>query len=181
MVVTPTSSDAATDSLPVLEVVVETRHPEACGITPEDWQTWFQRWATVVDLPPSPLGAYELSLTLTDDGEIAELNGTYRQMDRPTDVLSFAALEDDTPLAPELLATEPLYLGDIIISLDTAQRQAEAAGHSLNWETVWLASHGFLHLLGWDHPNDDQLRAMLAKQDHLLQIIGWDQAANRRD
>jgi probable rRNA maturation factor len=87
-------------------------------------------------------------------------------------VLSFAALEAETPLAPELLESEPLYLGDIIISLDTAQRQAEAAGHSLRWETVWLASHGFLHLLGWDHPDDNQLEAMLAKQGDLLRAIG---------
>ncbi|WP_198807435.1 rRNA maturation RNase YbeY [Leptolyngbya sp. BL0902] len=160
-------------SSPEFDVVVETRHAQARMIAEEDWPTWFQRWATMVDLPPSPLGAYELSLTLTDDREIAELNGTYRQMDRPTDVLSFAALEDATPLAPELLETEPLYLGDIIISLDTAQRQADAAGHSLAWETVWLASHGFLHLLGWDHPDEEQLTAMLAKQDDLLQVIGW--------
>lgn len=157
---------------PTLEVVVEANHPQG-GIIPEvDWQTWFGQWATQVDLPPSPLGAYELSLTLTDDVEIAELNGTYRQMDRPTDVLSFAALEDETPLAPELLETEPLYLGDIIISLDTAQRQAEVAGHSLTWETVWLASHGFLHLLGWDHPDDEQLEAMLAQQGVMLRAIG---------
>jgi probable rRNA maturation factor len=159
---------------PTLEVVVDSRHPQAVVIGEEDWQAWFQRWATAVDLPPSPLGAYELSLTLTDDGEMTELNRTYRQLDRPTDVLSFAALEDETPLAPELLATEPFYLGDIIISLDTAQRQAQAAGHSLAWETVWLASHGFLHLLGWDHPDGDQLAVMLAKQDDLIQAIGWD-------
>lgn len=170
MVLTPKSSNSETSG-PTLEVVVEANHPQG-GIIPEvNWQTWFGQWATQVDLPPSPLGAYELSLTLTDDAEIAELNGTYRQMDRPTDVLSFAALEDDTPLAPELLETEPLYLGDIIISLDTAQKQAEAAGHSLAWETVWLASHGFLHLLGWDHPDEEQLEAMLAKQGDLLRSI----------
>jgi probable rRNA maturation factor len=53
-----------------------------------------------------------------------------------------------------------------------AQRQAEAAGHSLRWDTVWLASHGFLPLLGWDHPDDNQLEAMLAKQGDLLRAIG---------
>jgi probable rRNA maturation factor len=166
-----TGAPNPTLATPVLEVIVEGHHPQAQVISEGDWQAWFQRWATEVELPPSPLGAYELSLTLTDDTEITELNGTYRQMDRPTDVLSFAALEDETPLAPELLETEPLYLGDIIISLDTAQQQAEAAGHSLAWETVWLASHGFLHLLGWDHPDDEQLEAMLAKQGALLRSI----------
>lgn len=162
-----------TDSSPALVVIVGASHAQAALHPATDWQAWFCQWATQVDLPPSPLDAYELSLTLTDDREIAALNGTYRQMDRPTDVLSFAALEDDTPLAPELLETEPLYLGDIIISLDTAQRQATAAGHSLAWETVWLASHGFLHLLGWDHPDEAQLEAMLAKQGALLKAIGW--------
>lgn len=155
-----------------LAVIVESHHPQARLVAEEDWQTWFSQWATQVDLPPSPLNAYELSLTLTDDAEVAALNGTYRHKDGPTDVLSFAALEDETPLVPELLASEPLYLGDIIISLDTAQRQAVAAGHSLAWETVWLASHGFLHLLGWDHPDEEQLEAMLAKQEALLQAAG---------
>jgi probable rRNA maturation factor len=152
--------------------MVEHHHSQAQQITEEDWQVWLSQWATQVDLPPSPLGSYELSLTLTDDAEIAALNGTYRHKEGPTDVLSFAALEDETPLAPELLASEPLYLGDIIISLDTAQQQAEAAGHSLAWETVWLASHGFLHLLGWDHPDEEQLEAMLAKQGELLRAAG---------
>jgi probable rRNA maturation factor len=181
MTVTPNPSEPVLESPvlgesvleePVLEVIVEGHHPQGDLIPTEDWQAWFSQWATQVDLPPSPLGAYELSLTLTDDGEMAELNGTYRHIERPTDVLSFAALEDETPLAPELLESEPFYLGDIIISLDTAQRQAEAAGHALRWETVWLASHGFLHLLGWDHPDDNHLEAMLAKQGELLRAIG---------
>ncbi|MEB3291043.1 MAG: rRNA maturation RNase YbeY [Leptolyngbya sp.] len=174
----PTETEAVpalTLAIPTLDVVLEARHPQAAMIAEEDWQAWFQRWAMAVTLPPSPLAAYEISLTLTDDGEITALNDTYRHLNRPTDVLSFAALEDETPLAPELLETEPLYLGDIIISLDTAQRQAQAAGHSLAWETVWLASHGFLHLLGWDHPDEAQLAAMLAQQDDLLRVIGWEE------
>ncbi len=171
MMAIPNPSEPGLET-PVLEVIVEGHHPQGDLIPNQDWQAWFRQWATQVDLPPSPLGAYELSLTLTDDGAMAELNGTYRHIARPTDVLSFAALEAETPLAPELLESEPLYLGDIIISLDTAQRQAEAAGHSLRWETVWLASHGFLHLLGWDHPDDNQLEAMLAKQGDLLRAIG---------
>lgn len=157
----------------VLEIALETHHPQASLFSEVDWQRWFGQWATQVDLTGSPLAAYELSLTLTDDEAIADLNQTYRQIAGPTDVLSFAALEDETPLAPELLATEPLYLGDIIISLDTAQRQSATAGHSLAQETLWLAAHGFLHLLGWDHPDDESLRAMLAKQADLLSAIGW--------
>jgi probable rRNA maturation factor len=160
--------------MPTLEVVLDPQHPQAEQITAADWHTWFNRWATLVEVVGSPLDTYELSLTLTSDGDIAQLNQTYRQIDQPTDVLSFAALETDSPLAPELLASEPLYLGDIIISLDTAQRQAEEAGHSLVWETVWLASHGFLHLLGWDHPDEESLARMWAKQEELLAALGWE-------
>jgi len=95
----------------------------------------------------------------------------YRHKDQPTDVLAFAALETDSVLPPELLAVEPLYLGDIVISLDTAERQAQAEGHSLLHETIWLTAHGFLHLLGWDHPDDQSLEAMLTQQGALFALI----------
>ncbi len=159
--------------MPNLEVALNPNHPQADLIDLADWQAWFDHWATQVELVGSPIDAYELSLTLTTDPDIAELNHTYRQLEQPTDVLSFAALEADFPLTPELLATEPLYLGDIIVSLDTAQRQADAAGHSLAQETLWLTAHGFLHLLGWDHPDEASLAAMLTKQTELLTSIGW--------
>lgn len=155
-----------------LDIALEANHPQGTLITPGDWQQWFSLWADHMVLDGSPIGAYELSLSLTTDEAIAELNQTFRHMAKPTDVLSFAALDLDFPMAPELLATEPLYLGDIIISLDTAQRQAETAGHSLRWETVWLAAHGFLHLLGWDHPDDPSLIKMLDQQTALLETIG---------
>jgi probable rRNA maturation factor len=112
-----------------------------------------------------------VSLRLTTDAEIAELNQSFRQIDQPTDVLAFAALEQDFPLTPDLLNTEPLYLGDIVISLDTAQGQAAQAGHSLVWELAWLAAHGFLHLLGWDHPDEASLAAMMQKQYELLAAL----------
>jgi probable rRNA maturation factor len=67
---------------------------------------------------------------------------------------------------------DPLYLGDIIISVDTAQRQALEQNHELNTELLWLASHGFLHLLGWDHPDEGSLTKMLECQARLLGTIG---------
>ncbi|HIK43867.1 MAG TPA: rRNA maturation RNase YbeY [Leptolyngbyaceae cyanobacterium M65_K2018_010] len=163
--------------MPNLEVALTLDHPRADLIAADDWQAWLSHWATQLAMPDSPIGAYELSLTLTGDPTIAQLNQSYRNQAQATDVLSFAALETDSPLAPELLATEPLYLGDIVISLDTAEQQAEEAGHSLAWETVWLAAHGFLHLLGWDHPDEASLVAMLSKQRELLASVGW-QAQN---
>lgn len=105
-----------------------------------------------------------LGLQLTDDATIAELNGSWRQKPHPTDVLSFAALDD----APPVSGDPCLELGDIIVSVTTARRQALEHGHDLLHELRWLVSHGFLHLLGWDHPDDSQLEAMLHCQEHLL-------------
>jgi probable rRNA maturation factor len=158
--------------VPTLEIALDAAHPQAYVVTAEEWEAWFGQWGEYIALKGSPIAAYELCLRLTDDADIAQLNQQYRHIDQPTDVLSFAALETDFPVAPELLGAEPLYLGDIIISLDTAARQAIEAGHSLRWETSWLAAHGFLHLLGWDHPDEGSLAAMLAKQHELLEAVG---------
>ncbi len=110
---------------------------------------------------------YSLGLELTDDATIAELNQAWRQQSGPTDVLAFAA-QEEAPPAPAGAEPDWLELGDIVISLDTARRQAEAAGHGLAEELLFLASHGLLHLLGWDHPDDDSLAAMLERQTTLL-------------
>ncbi|MBD1875893.1 rRNA maturation RNase YbeY [Nodosilinea sp. FACHB-131] len=163
---------ATLSPLPTLEVALDPEHPEAEVISADEWETWFTQWGQQMALEGSPIGAYELSLKLTTDGAITALNHQFRQLDQPTDVLSFAALETDFPQIDEILTTEPLYLGDIIISLDTAARQAAEAGHSLRWETAWLAAHGFLHLLGWDHPDDPSLVEMLDKQSELLTAAG---------
>ncbi|MDX2239566.1 MAG: rRNA maturation RNase YbeY [Leptolyngbyaceae cyanobacterium bins.302] len=135
------------------------------------WEVWFQQWLEQLQPNLSPIQAYELSLRLTDDREIQTLNTQYRQQDKPTDVLAFAALEVDSPQAEELQDL-PLYLGDIIISIETAQRQAIAQGHDLNTELTWLASHGLLHLLGWDHPDEASLEEMLTLQKALLNTVG---------
>lgn len=139
------------------------------------WQDWITQWMT--HLEPAnmqgealhPTDRYELSLRLTDDQEVQNLNREFRDKDQPTDVLSFAALEVDCPQLPD---EEPLCLGDIIISVETAARQAEIQGHSIEIELIWLASHGLLHLLGWDHPDEASLMEMLNQQRELLQTIG---------
>jgi probable rRNA maturation factor len=131
------------------------------------WQEWLEGWLTYLQPQISPQAAYELSLRLTDDLEIQRFNAQYRQQDCPTDVLAFAALED--PLAAEIYeAGEPVDLGDIIISVETAQRQAQEQAHPLEAELAWLAAHGLLHLLGWDHPDAESLDAMLDLQSQLL-------------
>ncbi len=142
------------------------------SVVTETWECWFQDWLEALQPTLSPLDAYELSLRLTNDSEIQQLNHQYRQQDKPTDVLAFAALESVYPQPSELQLTMPLYLGDIVISLDTAQRQAEAQQHPLKVELAWLAAHGLLHLLGWDHPDEDSLARMLEQQHVLLEMIG---------
>jgi len=153
-----------------LEVSTELSNNVDSSIAAETWQNWFERWLEdLPDLPPAP--AYELSLRLTDDAEIQDLNAHYRHQDKPTDVLAFAALEVDFP-QPVQMQSSPLYLGDIVISVDTASRQAQQQKHTLQAELAWLATHGLLHLLGWDHPDENSLVRMLNQQALLLQSIG---------
>lgn len=147
-------------------------------ISLETWERWFQIW--IEQLQPEVSGSsnrsghlhYELSLRLTDNAEIQQLNAQYRHHDRPTDVLAFAALESEQPLPQAAIAEQPLYLGDLVISVETAQQQAQDRGHSLTQELAWLASHGLLHLLGWDHPDEPSLIQMLHQQADLLQAVG---------
>ncbi|WP_041238214.1 rRNA maturation RNase YbeY [Gloeothece citriformis] len=149
-----------------------TEETPTAPISSETWQSWFQTWLDILLPTLKSADSCELSLRLTDDQEIQFYNAQYRHKNQPTDVLAFAALEVDVPNLINESFDEPLYLGDIIISIDTAKRQATEQGHSLTQELAWLAAHGFLHLLGWDHPDDESLSAMLAQQETLLNNIG---------
>lgn len=112
----------------------------------------------------------EVDITIVDDEEIHQLNRDYRNVDRPTDVLSFALDEDDED-EPELLEGQLHLLGDIIISAETAARQAEEFGHGLEREIVYLAVHGLLHLLGYDHMVEEDKVIMRAKEEEALRAI----------
>lgn len=118
----------------------------------------------------------EVSLLFTDDVAIQELNRDYRGRDSATDVLSFALNEDEqggNDLGASLPSDFPLLLGDIVISYQHAQQQAQAYGHSLLRETVFLFTHGMLHLLGYDHERSAQEeQAMFALQDSIMEQLG---------
>lgn len=111
----------------------------------------------------------ELSVMLCDDDAIAELNAQWRGKDQPTDVLSFPQGEGP-PGAPPAL-------GDVVISLDTAGRQADEAGHPLATELVVLLVHGLLHLLGHDHHEEAERAAMRAEESRVLTALGHDAAS----
>ena len=112
----------------------------------------------------------EVDITIVDDEEIHQLNRDYRNVDRPTDVLSFALDEDDED-EPELMEGQPHLLCGIIISAETATRQAEEFGHGLEREIVYLAVHGLLHLLGYDHMVEEDKVIMRAKEEEALSAI----------
>lgn len=112
----------------------------------------------------------EVSLILVDDEYIHRLNHQYRGKDAPTDVLSFALNEGDEP---EIIdGPQETLLGDIIISLETASRQAEEYGHSLERELAYLSVHGMLHLLGYDHETEEEKAEMRKEEEHVLGLLG---------
>ena len=135
----------------------------------EKWQAWLQTWAEGLMHQPEP---YELTLRFTDDLELQALNTQFRQISRPTDVLAFTPFEITTSADLEEALEELCYLGDIVISVETAQVQANDQDHSLLVELAWLACHGFLHLLGWDHPDEASLEAMIKVQKNCLEQVG---------
>ncbi|HEU5140008.1 MAG TPA: rRNA maturation RNase YbeY [Bacillales bacterium] len=113
----------------------------------------------------------EVSITFVDNDKIQELNRTYRNIDRSTDVLSFAFLEDE--LETEIVGAEvPGMLGDIVISTTKAKEQADQYNHSFIRELGFLAVHGFLHLCGYDHMNDGDEKRMFSRQEEVLERYG---------
>lgn len=114
----------------------------------------------------------ELSLTFVSNREIQELNRDYRGKDTPTDVISFA-LEEEGEEELQIYDEEiPIILGDIVISIDRAKEQAEEYGHPLERELGFLALHGFLHLLGYDHMKEEEEKKMFSRQEEILNAYG---------
>ena len=107
----------------------------------------------------------ELSIALVDDDAIAELNARHRGKDRPTDVLSFSLVEG------EHADRRGALLGDVVIGIETAARQARARHRSLDEEVARLLVHGTLHLLGHDHEEDEEARAMRAEERRVWRAL----------
>ncbi len=133
-------------------------------------EAWLERAGDIQALAESSLDVlgksdHDLSILLTDDARIRELNRDYRGKDSATDVLSFGQLEG------EGFATPVPVLGDLVISLETADRQATEQGHPLGAEVRILLVHGVLHLLGHDHMDDGQRAAMARAENALLRRL----------
>ncbi|HSG44259.1 MAG TPA: rRNA maturation RNase YbeY [Anaerolineales bacterium] len=112
----------------------------------------------------------DLTIVLTDDAQMKDLNRDYLGIDAPTDVLSFPASESDgSEIDPE---TGSRYMGDILISMPYAARSAEKAGHGLEAEVQLLVVHGVLHLLGHDHAEADEKSRMWKAQAEILESLG---------
>ncbi len=125
----------------------------------------------------------QVNLTLTDNEGIHQINKEYRQIDRPTDVLSFPLIDYEEPnVFPENLEeaaedyfdldTGELMLGDIIISVEKCKEQAAEYGHSVLREYSFLIVHSILHLFGYDHMEDDERAVMEQKQREILDAAG---------
>lgn len=114
----------------------------------------------------------EVSVTFVDNEAIHEINKQYRDKDQPTDVISFAMEELGEGEVQIIGEGMPRVLGDIIISTDRTKEQAEDYGHSFERELGFLAVHGFLHLLGYDHMTEADEKEMFSKQDAILASFG---------
>ncbi len=130
----------------------------------------------------------EIGVLLTDDEEIKHLNQEFRGMDRSTDVLSFPLIEYENAavfdrieddIASFDLENGELMLGDIVISVDHVYKQAELYGHSIEREFAFLLAHSMLHLMGYDHIDDNEREEMEKRQEAILESVGYTREASK--
>jgi probable rRNA maturation factor len=130
-----------------------------------DWLTAIAR----ITLEHEGVGSCQLSIAIAPDDDVRALNLQYAGEDKPTDVLSFSQEEGEEFVRPPEASR---HLGDVIISYETAERQAGEAGHDVDSEVAHLLTHGILHLLGYDHAEPDQEAVMREKERDVLAKAG---------
>ena len=114
----------------------------------------------------------EVSLSIVSNDEIQEINKQFREIDAPTDVLSFPLLTFEEGEQADVNENNEIMLGDIIISIDKAKAQAEEYGHGLRRELAFLTAHSMLHLMGYEHMEEEEQKEMFKKQDDILNNLG---------
>jgi probable rRNA maturation factor len=152
--------------LPITEVLVVAD----CWQSEPDAEAVIQRAiATAAESVDADVGDAELAVMLTDDPGIRTLNSNWRGMDKPTNVLSFPALQPEGARKP---GDAPRMLGDIAIAYETTRREADLEGKPFPHHLSHLAIHGFLHLIGYDHENDADAEEMESLETEILEQLG---------
>src|SRR6202012_4642451 len=153
-------------TLPMTEVLVVAD----CWHSEPDAESVIQRAiATAAAEVDADVGDAELAVMLTDDAGIRTLNSNWRGMDKPTNVLSFPALQPEGARKP---GDAPHMLGDIAIAYETMRREADAEDKPFDHHLSHLAVHGFLHLIGYDHENDADAATMETLETEILSQLG---------
>lgn len=127
--------------------------------------SFIQKLVAVIGRVVPRFGRSELSVAFVSNAVIRRLNKTYRGIDAPTDVLSFAERDSRS------IAVRSRYIGDIVIAYPYARRQARLQGITIRQELIWLIAHGFLHLIGHDHMRSTEQRRMLALEQEIISRV----------
>jgi len=160
------SRNMAPFALPISEVLVVAD----CWQAEPDAETVIHRAiATAAETVDADTGETELAVMLTDDAGVRTLNRNWRGIDKPTNVLSFPALQPSGRRGPD---DAPRMLGDIAIAYETTRREADEEQKPFDHHLCHLAVHGFLHLIGYDHENDDDAEAMETLEREILSQLG---------
>ena len=160
------SGPMAQSAVPISEVLVVAE----CWQTEPDSEAVIHRAiATAAGLVAADVGETELAIMLTDDAGIRTLNRNWRGIDKPTNVLSFPALQPTGASSPD---DAPRMLGDIAIAYETTRKEADDEQKPFDHHLSHLAVHGFLHLIGYDHDKDDDAEAMEALEREILSQLG---------
>src|SRR5712672_908384 len=160
------SGPMARFALPITEVLVVAD----CWQTEPDAEAVIQRAiATAAETVDADIGEAELAVMLTDDAGIRTLNSNWRGIDKPTNVLSFPALQPTGQGGPD---DPPRMLGDIAIAYETTRKEADDEQKPFDHHLSHLAVHGFLHLIGYDHEKDDDAEAMESLEREILAQLG---------
>jgi probable rRNA maturation factor len=160
------SGPMARSAVPMTEILVVAD----CWQTETDVESVIHRAiATAAEMVDADVEGAELAVMLTDDAGIRTLNSNWRGIDKPTNVLSFPALQPTGPRGPD---DAPHMLGDIAIAYQTTRKEADDEQKPFDHHLSHLAVHGFLHLIGYDHEKDDDAEAMEALETEILAQLG---------
>ena len=170
------SKPMAPSVLPIVEVLVVA---DCWQAEPDAEAAIHRAIAAAAELVAADVGDTELAVMLTDDAGIRTLNNNWRGIDKPTNVLSFPALQPSGRRGP---ADPPRMLGDIAIAYETTRREDDEEGKPFDHHLGHLAIHGFLHLIGYDHEKDQQAETMEELEREILSQLGVpDPYAERKD